>query len=101
MFCFGTDAGSRKGLNLAANSRLVVHLESGDDVVILEGNAEPARDQAFLERADEAYAAKYDGVRLITAPGQAYVLLLKPTTALAWRERDFPATATRWTFGLG
>src|SRR5712692_1387743 len=36
----GTDRGSRKARNLAANPACVVHLESGDDVVILEGVAE-------------------------------------------------------------
>lgn len=39
-FYFGTDRRSRKGRNLATNPGLVVHLESGDDVVILEGVAE-------------------------------------------------------------
>src|SRR4051812_9693775 len=39
-FYFSTDPASRKGRNLAANPALVVHLESGDDAVILEGTAE-------------------------------------------------------------
>src|SRR4051794_40830493 len=34
---FATSRASRKGRNLAANPRLVVHLESGDEAVILEG----------------------------------------------------------------
>jgi hypothetical protein len=44
-FCFGTGPGSRKARNLAENPHLVVHSESGDEVVILEGvrNWSPTR----------------------------------------------------------
>jgi nitroimidazol reductase NimA-like FMN-containing flavoprotein (pyridoxamine 5'-phosphate oxidase superfamily) len=34
---FGTSARSRKGRNLTRDPRVVVHLESGDEVVVLEG----------------------------------------------------------------
>ena len=40
-FVFSTGAASRKARNLAADPRIVVHLESGDEVVLLEGSAEP------------------------------------------------------------
>src|SRR6266516_3335808 len=49
-FYFSTDPSSRKGRNLAAGPELVVHLESGDDVAILEGTAEPVADRALLAR---------------------------------------------------
>src|SRR5579884_1076081 len=39
--CFATDPASRKGRNLTARPACVVHLESGDDAVIIEGTAEP------------------------------------------------------------
>src|SRR5437667_2341575 len=54
-FYFSTDPASRKGRNLTASPELVVHLESGDDVVILEGRAEPVTDQSLLARFAEAY----------------------------------------------
>jgi hypothetical protein len=48
---------SRKARALAQDPRLVVHLESGDDVVIVEGVAEPTSATV----ADvEAYEQKYD-----------------------------------------
>src|SRR3712207_802185 len=47
-FYFGTGRTSVKGRNLAANPALTVHLESGDDAVILEGVAEPVTDPALL-----------------------------------------------------
>src|SRR5437879_1333607 len=37
---FSTDPNSRKAKNLAASPAISVHLESGDEVVILEGQAE-------------------------------------------------------------
>ncbi len=58
MFYFSTDPASRKGRDLAANPWLVVHLESGDDVVILEGIAEEESDPTELTRLADAYEAK-------------------------------------------
>jgi hypothetical protein len=95
--CFGTDRGSRKARNLAGNPACVVHLESGDDVVILEGVAEEVRDPARLGVLDEGYRAKY-GMRLSEAPGDLSVWAIRPRVGFAWREKDFPAGATRWTF---
>ncbi|MDQ3926308.1 MAG: pyridoxamine 5'-phosphate oxidase family protein [Actinomycetota bacterium] len=56
---FGTSRGSRKGRNLATNPALTVHLESGDDVVIIEGMVEEVTDRALLATVDAAYQAKY------------------------------------------
>lgn len=96
-FYFSTDRGSRKGRNLTANPALVVHLESGDDVVILEGVAREVTDRSELKRMDDAYHAKY-GMRVLGMPGDVGFYSLRPRVALAWRERDFPSSATRWVF---
>jgi hypothetical protein len=45
--------------------------------------------------ASERYAAKYD---LPEGLGVASALALRPSLALAWREQDFPGSATRWRF---
>src|SRR3954447_26810544 len=58
-FYFSTDPASRKARNLEANPALVVHLESGDDVVILEGTAERVTDPSLRGRFADAYDAKY------------------------------------------
>src|SRR5437868_6624995 len=47
---FSTSPTSRKARNLSANPDVVVHLESGDDVVILEGRIEHEHDLAVLRR---------------------------------------------------
>ena len=88
-FHFFTDPTSLKARSLAADPRAVVHLESGDDVVILEGRMEvhqPTR------RIIEAYEAKYG----VTPEDAAMMLRLNPAKVLAWREHDFPLSATRW-----
>ena len=98
-FYFGTDRHSRKGRNLATNPGLVVHLESGDDVVILEGVAEEVADPSLLARIGDVYAAKYELSEGI--PATAVVYTLRPRVAHAWLESNFVESATRWLFGRG
>jgi general stress protein 26 len=96
-FYFGTDRRSRKARNLTANPGAVIHLESGDDALILEGAAEEVRDSSLMDRLDDAYLKKYK-MRLTEAPGSLVVYAVRPRVAFAWRERDFPRSATRWRF---
>jgi len=93
-FYFSTGQRSRKGRNFGANPAVVVHLESGDEVVILEGKVEEITDKDLLKALDKAYRAKY-GTGLI-GPGLIY--RLHPQRGFAWREADFTESATRWTF---
>jgi hypothetical protein len=93
-FLFSTDPASRKGRNLAVNAEAVVHLESGDDVVILEGGVERPGDAELLRRFSDAYFDKY-GIRLEPAPGFG-IYALRPRRAFTWGEADFPQSATRW-----
>jgi pyridoxine/pyridoxamine 5'-phosphate oxidase len=92
-FIFSTGRSSTKGHNLARSPEAVVHTESGDEVVILEGEVEEV--QLTPELAD-AYEAKY-AIRPAPDAGNAWYLLA-PRIAQTWRERDFPLTATRWVF---
>ncbi len=95
-FYFGTGRSSRKALNLSDNPALVVHLESGDEVVILEGEAHLVAEPALLSDLDAVYYAKYQ-VHLTSGPNTgAQIYTLYGHTAFAWLERDFPSTATRW-----
>lgn len=94
-FFFSTGADSRKGRNLAANPAVVVHLESGDDVVILEGRVERESSPSQLKELDQAYQGKYDVPMLME---DSPIFRLQIERALAWREADFPGSATRWVF---
>ncbi len=95
---FGVGKTSRKGRNLLANPRMVVHLESGDDVVIVEGQAAPVHDQALLQRMTPLYAAKYDFTPDTETDPNSLYLRIVPQFVLAWREQDFPSSATRFEF---
>ena len=87
---FGTNPKSRKGLNLERDPRVVVHLESGDEVVILRGAAEV---HDVEDSVLDAYEAKYE-----YRPPSPRLYRVRPRRALAWLERDYPTTATRFDF---
>lgn len=98
-FYFGSDRQARKTRNLIHSPEVVVHLESGDEAVILEGAVAEVRDPVLLAHIAEVYAAKYPPFRPdpVNEPGAVY-FALRPRTAFAWLENDFPNTATRWRF---
>lgn len=93
-FYFSTGENSVKGRNLAANPQAVVHLESGDEAVILEGVMQPVPAGDLLNTLDEIYLAKYQFNLVQGSP----VYGLHIHKAFAWREHDFPTSATRWVF---
>lgn len=93
-FYFSTGASSRKGRNLAANPQAVVHLESGDETVILEGKMQAVPTGELFNTLDQVYYQKY-AVNL-TQDNPVYAL--HAHKAFAWREHDFPTSATRWVF---
>lgn len=98
--CFSTSPDAVKARNLTADARVVVNLESADNVVILEGTAAPL-EGADLARADELYAAKYvlprTGERIGIGTGPAWAVT--PQIGHSWSEVAFPETMTRWRFG--
>lgn len=89
---FSTSPRSRKGRNLARDPRVLIHLDSGDEVVILAGEVAPV---ALDERVADAYEAKYDWR---PEDGEGW-FRLQPRRALAWLERDYVKSATRFDFG--
>ena len=95
-FIFSSDPRSRKGKAIAVGSACQVHLESGDDVVIVEGTIEvlPAE---LLTRFMTAYEEKYD-VLIDPADPATAIYRLEPVQAMTWIEADFLRTATRWEF---
>lgn len=96
VFYFSSAPASRKARNLESNPAAVVHLESGDEVVILEGRAERVMDEELLRRLGDDYSRKYE--RDVSFAGGRPLTAVRPEVAYAWRERDYPATATRFTF---
>jgi hypothetical protein len=88
---------TRRARNLAENPQVSVHLESGDEVVILEGRVEEVDAVPELVRFADAYEAKY-AVRPSDDGTGGPVYRLRPERAYTWLEADYPKTATRWVF---
>jgi len=95
---FGTGRSSRKARNLAHNPAVSIHLDSGDDVVILEGTAVEIElsNKSQLKKLDAASRAKYK-MPMVVGP-ENVLFSVRPRVVLAWTEKDFPNNATRWQF---
>ncbi len=92
---------TRRGRDIASNPAIAVHLESGDDVVILEGTARDigAPDRALAETVSKAYCAKYAASGYAPTPqawDQGGLVEMRPRVAFAWMQ--FPQDVTRWRF---
>jgi PPOX class probable F420-dependent enzyme len=92
---FSTDPESIKGRNLAARPDVVIHLESGDETVVVEGRAERVAGADLPGEFVDAYDAKY-GHRVDTSNPAFGFYRVRPDRVLAWRETDFPSSATRF-----
>jgi pyridoxine/pyridoxamine 5'-phosphate oxidase len=95
---FGTGLESVKGRNLAHDPRASVHLESGDDVVILEGIAERAEDAGAYAAYGEKYDMPADAASFASLPQVGALFRFTPTIAHAWLEASF--VESRATFRL-
>jgi PPOX class probable F420-dependent enzyme len=97
---------TRRMKNIAVNPEVAVHLESGDQVVILEGTAREVLkpDRSLTERLAERYSAKYKAHDYAPAPDQwdnGGLYAMRPTKGLGWTFREgeeFGKTYTRWVF---
>jgi hypothetical protein len=86
-----------KGRNMAGNPNVVVHLESGDEVLIVEGTAERIRAlaPAVSTRLEQLSLRKYGAWSEPSADGEA-TFVVRPRVVLGWSA--FPRDATRWRF---
>jgi nitroimidazol reductase NimA-like FMN-containing flavoprotein (pyridoxamine 5'-phosphate oxidase superfamily) len=102
---FSNGANTRTGRNLAANSSVVVHLESGEDVAIIEGTVEVVSDAGLVDQINDAYAPKYLWRERVEGPW--YVV--RPEAAFSWLAPSaglgdisvYAASATRWRWTAG
>jgi hypothetical protein len=92
---FGGSPQTRRNRNSLNNPAVSVHLDSSDDVVILQGNAYlQTPDHEMAVRLSKASAAKYG-----YAPGpeeyeSSGIHIFHPITVFAWKQ--FPKDVTRW-----
>jgi hypothetical protein len=100
---FGTGRDTRKSRNLAHNPAISIHLDSGDDVVILEGTATEVdpNDKPTFKKLDAASRVKYNMPMAAPPCDDSVVYRVRPSVVLAWTEKDFPNNATRWELEAG
>jgi hypothetical protein len=89
-----------KARNLAADPRVLVHLESGEDVLIVRGSAEDVGSPADVPDVVAALGRKYsapEDQQFLPAADPAFdvVYEIRPQSALAWRLDDYDAQS-RW-----
>ena len=85
--------------NLARDPRVSVHLEDGEDTVIIEGAVEMARGKALIKRISARYNEKY-----LWEGTQDAWFALRPRVAFAWlapsiglgADSVYAGSATRW-----
>ena len=94
--CFGTGERSQKARNLRANPHVVAHVESGDEAVILEGVVEEVLAEDVVEPVSQEYERKYGWRVAVGDTSPLYVV--RARRAFAWREQDYPQSATRFDF---
>ena len=90
-----------KARNLAADPRVVVHLESADDVVIVRGAAEdlgtPAQVPAVVAALSAKYTSQGDRQYLPDAdPDFDVIYAIRPQSAMMWRLPDYEGSQRRW-----
>ena len=99
VFYFGGDSDTIWARNLAANPRIVVHIESDGAAVMLEGTVEVwTPEPTTLERMADQSEAKYKYRPESAGEG---IYALRPSKVLAWDNNNFARTATRWRLGEG
>lgn len=96
----------RKVRNLRANPQAVVHLESGDDVVLIEGKFEEIgrENRELLQLVDDEFMRKYETYRpsdhLNDRSKSSFppdgLFAIFPQLVIAWS--GMASDATRWRF---
>lgn len=96
-----TERRTVKARNLAANPRVVVHLESAEDVVIVHGRVDDLGHPSATGDVMAALATKYpepeDAQYLPTeSPDFDVLYVIRAERAMAWRLNDYAASQRRW-----
>lgn len=95
---FSTDPASVKARNFAARPDVVVHLESGDEVCVMEGRVRRVTADDLPATFASAYLDKYATPVEPDNPDHG-LFVVEPQVALTWTEAEFTTTPTRWTWG--
>lgn len=97
---FGSAKSAVKSRNIAHNNNVVVHLESGDDTLIIEGLLVASVDSMTFKQVIKAYAQKYPTYEHNEDESSAIWYQLIPHKMMTWLENDFLNTAAYWIFDV-
>lgn len=96
---FGSGRTAQKTKNLQTTPAISLHLESGDNVVIIEGTAEVVTEPEDLKQIAIVYHQKYPGYDPdLTFDENTVIFAVIPHKVFAWTEQDFVNDATSWVF---
>jgi Pyridoxamine 5'-phosphate oxidase len=99
---FYGEASAVRTRNLAADPRLVAHLEDGDAPLIVHGTAAASGPAADHPGAVAGYAAKYTGATDLQylpdqpAMGEVLLFTVTPLRAITWDLDAFETSDRRW-----
>jgi hypothetical protein len=101
---FWFTTGSLAVHNLPFNDEITVHLEDGQEVVIVEGTAQPETDPPSLQAMCDAYGPKYDYAITAATDGTVQdssglggpAQHVTPRVVFGWDQHM--SSPTRWTF---
>ena len=97
---FGGSPKTRRNRNLSANSAVSIHLDSSEDVVILQGNAHlQTPEHGLAVQLSKATGEKYGYSPNPEVYEKTGVQVFRPLTVFAWKQ--FPKDVTRWKFSKG
>jgi general stress protein 26 len=97
-----TERSTVKARNLEHDPRVVVHLESAADVVIVHGRlldlGRPSDNPSIVDALDEKYCEHYERPFLPSSdPDFDVMYSLEPSRALMWALPDTEASTRRWS----
>lgn len=96
-----TERRTTKAHNIARDPRVVVHLESAEEVVIVDGTlddlGQPSEHPAVLKALDDKYPTPEDaGYLPSNEPAFDVLYRLRPARARLWELADFEGSQRRW-----
>jgi nitroimidazol reductase NimA-like FMN-containing flavoprotein (pyridoxamine 5'-phosphate oxidase superfamily) len=97
-FYFETDPNSAKGRNLSNNPSLVVHVQDGNDTVILEGSARREKRAERLNQLRRDYVGKYRYTPDWSNEVEQIVFRVEPRIVHAWKAPRMHRSLVKFIF---
>jgi len=97
-FYFETDPKSVKGRNLLNNQQLVVHVQDGNDTVILEGSARREKRTETLNQLRKDYVRKYQYTPDWSNEEDQIVFRVEPRIVHAWKAPRMHRSLVKFIF---